>query len=201
MCRPYGVWCLPWIQSYRPAAGYALSSPAGLLVRARQLECVDFTGRGMNLSAGRLYIATYQKQPVTDDASRESMPADGHRRHDRPGVGCWIERLDRAERGHHARILKFAARDVDPPIVRAHAQGTSGRGHACPRRAPFVLGRIVFLDDGDVRGDTDECRANTPPDHVNLPVDRAGSSVVARRRHRTPSAPSICRRVVLLNRP
>src|SRR5467141_3076197 len=122
----------------------------GLLVHARQLKCVDFTCRGMDLRAGRLYVATYQKQPVPDDASSESMPTDGHRRHDRPGVGCRVERLDRAERGHHVRILKFAARDVDPPIVRARAQGTSGRGHACPWCAPFVHGGIIFLDDRDV---------------------------------------------------
>jgi hypothetical protein len=53
-----------------------------LLVTGRKLQRIDLACGGSNARAGRLYVATHQEKPVTDNAGREAMPANRHRWHD-----------------------------------------------------------------------------------------------------------------------
>src|SRR5471032_2286210 len=61
--------------------------------------------------AAAFLFPAHQVQPVSDEAGGDAMTRARHRRHDLPGVGGRIVRLERPERGRELAIRNLPARD------------------------------------------------------------------------------------------
>src|SRR4029077_9112258 len=157
--------------------------------------------RNFDSRSRRLHISSYEDQPVADRTSRKSMPTDGHGRQDGPRIAGRVVGFDGPERRHHVRILEFTAGYINASVDHGISQGAARRGHAGARGAPFVIGRIVFLDDGSIGSRGNKRRSHATTDDVNLSVHYADGRMVARSRHGTSLAPCVRLGIVFFHGP
>src|SRR5260370_15110425 len=97
------------------------------------------------------------------------------------------------------RFMISASGNINTAAIDRRPDCAARNRHTCPGTAPLIGGRIIFLYHGDVRGQTDERRADPPANYINLSGDDTNCGMVARSRHRASLAPRVSAWIVFLS--
>src|ERR671925_554100 len=156
---------------------------------------------GMHVSNPcRLHVTAHEVKPVADDGARQAVARNRHRRQRGPSVVDRLIGFQGAECSHELGRLSLSPRHVDTPAVHTPGNRAAWRRHAGADGTPLIGRWIILLDHVGRTGYADEGGANPAANHVDLIIDRADGSMVARRWHRTARAPAVRCRVIFFYR-